>query len=331
MSTTTAGRNPSQGRRLRALIVGAGFGGIAAAIELRRHGITDVRILEKGPGLGGTWLYNSYPGAACDVPSHLYSYSFDKRLYWSRLCSTQPEILAYLQEVAREHGIDALITANTTVTSCAWDETSCRWTVHTDGGDEPRGRHPDHRHRPARPACVALARGRRQLRRAQLPLRRMGPLTTSSRARRVAVVGTGASAVQFIPEIARDVERLTVFQRTGNWFLPRKNRPYPAPLSSAIARLPWLQEMRRRFVFQYTESLTLTIRNPRTLGRVMAARSAAFMRSQLKDPDVRSRVWPDYQFGCKRIIFSSSFLPALQRRTSSSSPTRSRASRRRGR
>ena len=91
------------------LIVGAGFGGIAAAIELRKHGITDVRILEKGEGLGGTWLYNSYPGAACDVPSHLYSYSFEKRLNWSRLCSTQPEILAYLHEVARAHGIDELI------------------------------------------------------------------------------------------------------------------------------------------------------------------------------------------------------------------------------
>ncbi len=312
MSTTTAGMNPSQGRRLRALIVGAGFGGIAAAIELRRHGITDVRILEKGPGLGGTWLYNTYPGAACDVPSHLYSYSFDKRLYWSRLCSTQPEILAYLQEVAREHAVDALITANTTVTSCAWDETSSSWSVHTDGGDSHEA------------DILIIATG--QLDQPAVPsLEGADSFAGHSfhsaewdhdydlAGRRVAVVGTGASAVQFIPEIARDVSRLTVFQRTGNWFLPRKNRPYPALLRSAIARLPWLQEMRRRFVFQYTESLTLTIRNPRTLGRVMAARSAAFMRSQLKDPDVRSRVWPDYQFGCKRIIFSSSFLPALQR------------------
>ena len=330
MSTTTAGRNPSQGRRLRALIVGAGFGGIAAAIELRRHGITDVRILEKGPGLGGTWLYNTYPGAACDVPSHLYSYSFDKRLYWSRLCSTQPEILAYLQEVAREHAVDALITANTTVTSCAWDETSSSWSVHTDGGDSHEA------------DILIIATG--QLDQPAVPsLEGADSFAGHSfhsaewdhdydlAGRRVAVVGTGASAVQFIPEIARDVSRLTVFQRTGNWFLPRKNRPYPALLRSAIARLPWLQEMRRRFVFQYTESLTLTIRNPRTLGRVMAARSAAFMRSQLKDPTFEAACGPTTSSAARG---SSSAPPSCRRcsaRTSSSSPTRSRASRRRGR
>jgi cation diffusion facilitator CzcD-associated flavoprotein CzcO len=312
MSTTAAGMKPPPGRHLRALIVGAGFGGIAAAIELRRHGISDVRILEKGPGLGGTWLYNTYPGAACDVPSHLYSYSFEKRLNWSRLCSTQPEILAYLHEVAREHGIDALITTNTTVSSCAWDETSCSWSVHTDGGE---------RHETD---ILIIATG--QLDQPAVPSFEgaesfAGHSFHSAEwdhgydlaGRRVAVVGTGASAVQFVPEVAREVSRLSVFQRTGNWFLPRKNRPYPVLLRSAIAQLPWLQEIRRRFVFQYTESLTLTIRNPRTLGRLMAARSAAFMRSQLKDPDIRRRVWPDYQFGCKRIIFSSSFLPALQR------------------
>ena len=106
---------------------------------------------------------------------------------------------------------------------------------------------------------------------------------------------------------------MTVFQRTGNWFLPRKNRPYPAPLRTAIERLPRLQELRRRFVFEYSESLTLMIRHPRTFGRLGAARSAAFMRWQLKDPELREKVWPDYTFGCKRILFSSQFLPALQR------------------
>jgi cation diffusion facilitator CzcD-associated flavoprotein CzcO len=127
--------HPSGSRRRQALIIGAVLGGIAAAIELRRHGIADVRILEKGEGLGGTWLYNTYPGADCDVPSRLHSYSFEKRLNWSRLCSTQPEILAYLHEVSRAHGIDELITANTAVTSCAWDEERCRWTATTERGE----------------------------------------------------------------------------------------------------------------------------------------------------------------------------------------------------
>src|SRR5581483_8402590 len=127
------------------------------------------------------------------------------------------------------------------------------------------------------------------------------------------VIGTGASAVQFVPEIAPKVRRLTVFQRTGNWFLPRKNKPYPALLRMAFEKVPRLQDWRRRFVFEYSESLTLMIRNPRTFGRLGALRSSAFMRSQLKDETLREKVWPDYVFGCKRILFSSEFLPALER------------------
>ena len=129
----------------------------------------------------------------------------------------------------------------------------------------------------------------------------------------MAVIGTGASAVQFVPEIAPLVARLSIFQRTGNWFLPRKNRRYPRAVKAAFERVPRLQAMRRRFVFQYSESLTLAIRHPRTRRPAGAARSAAFMRSQLKDPELRRKAWPDYTFGCKRILFSSDFLPALQR------------------
>jgi cation diffusion facilitator CzcD-associated flavoprotein CzcO len=131
--------------------------------------------------------------------------------------------------------------------------------------------------------------------------------------KRVAVIGTGASAVQFVPEIAEQAQRLLVFQRTGNWFLPRKNRPYPAPLRAAIRYLPRVQAFRRRFMFNYCESLTLMIRHPRTWGRLGKLRSAAFMRWQLRDRELRRKVWPDYTFGCKRILFSSTFLPALQR------------------
>jgi cation diffusion facilitator CzcD-associated flavoprotein CzcO len=119
--------------------------------------------------------------------------------------------------------------------------------------------------------------------------------------------------VQFIPEIATDVDRLTVFQRTGNWFLPRKNRRYPPIVKEVIKRLPGLQEFRRRFMFQYCEAITLAIRHPRTIGRLAATGSAAFMRSQLKDPEIRRKAWPDYTFGCKRVLFSSHYLRALER------------------
>ena len=214
--------------------MGAGFGGIAAAIELRRHGITDVTILEKAPDLGGTWFYNSYPGAACDVPSHLYSFSFAQRRNWSQLCSPQAEIHAYLHEVARAQRVDRLVITNSTVTACAWDSASCRWSVETAEGATHQA------------DALILATG--QLHQPSRP-RIAGAETFAGhsfhsaewdhayplRGKRVAVIGTGASAVQFIPEIAPEVGHLTVFQRSGNWFLPRKNRRYP-PLARAAYR-----------------------------------------------------------------------------------------------
>src|SRR5881392_1545594 len=129
--TVNAPRSAAR-RPLEVIIVGAGFGGIAAAIELLRHGIEGLTILERGPDLGGTWLYNSYPGAACDVPSHLYSFSFAQRRDWSRLCSPQPEILDYLHGVARDFGVDRYVQTGAKVSACTWDEETHRWTVETE-------------------------------------------------------------------------------------------------------------------------------------------------------------------------------------------------------
>jgi len=296
----------------RIVIVGAGFGGISAAIELRRHGFDDITILEKAAGLGGTWFYNSYPGAACDVPSHLYSFSYEQRRDWSRLCSPQAEILRYLRDVADERGITDLIRFSQPVSECAFDPESGRWTVRTEPGAAYEA------------DALILATG--QLSRPSVPALPgledfAGHSFHSARwdhdydltGRRVAVVGTGASAVQFVPEVARVAARLSVFQRTGNWFLPRRNRVYSRLVRSAIRYVPGLQRLRRTFLFEYCESLTLAIRHPRTIGRVAALRSAAFMRRQLPDPELRRRAWPDYTFGCKRILFSSHYLPTLGR------------------
>jgi cation diffusion facilitator CzcD-associated flavoprotein CzcO len=271
-----------------------------------------VTVLERAPELGGTWFHNTYPGVACDVPSHLYSFSFATRRDWSRLCSPQDEIITYLRGVAHDHGVDRLVVPNTDVEACEWNDSECRWAVRSVDG---RSWEADavvlatgQLHQPAFPAID----GRKSF---------AGHSFHSAhwdhdydlRGKRVAVIGTGASAVQFVPEIAPEVERLFVFQRTGNWFLPRKNRPYPGLMKAAIEHIPGLQEYRRRFVYNYGEFLTMMIRHPGTLGQIGHARSAAFMRSQLKDPEVRRKAWPDYTFGCKRILFSSHFLPALQR------------------
>jgi cation diffusion facilitator CzcD-associated flavoprotein CzcO len=299
-------------REPRIVIVGGGFGGIAAAIELQAHGFNDLTILERAPDLGGTWFHNTYPGAACDVPSHLYSFSYAQRRDWSRLCSPQEEILEYLHGVAHLYGVDRLLVPNTEVASCTWDDDARQWTVTSSDG------------RTWEAEAVVVATG--QLHQPAFP--RIDGLDEFAghsfhsaawdheydlRGKRVAVVGTGASAVQFVPEIADEVEKLVVFQRTGNWFLPRKNHRYPAAFKAAVRYIPGLQAYRRRFIFEYGESLTMMIRNPRTWGRIGRARAAAFMRWQLKDPEVRKKAWPDYTFGCKRVLFSSWFLPALQR------------------
>jgi cation diffusion facilitator CzcD-associated flavoprotein CzcO len=296
----------------KVVIVGAGFGGIAAAIELQRNGIEDITILDAAPEPGGTWFHNTYPGAACDVPSHLYSFSYAQRRDWTRLCSPQDEILRYLNEVAREHGVDRMIAGSSKVTSCSWDDAEHRWTVATEEGATHQA------------DAIVLATG--QLNQPATPriegVERFAGHSFHSarwdhhydlRGKRVAVVGTGASAVQFVPEVAEQAERLTVFQRTGNWFLPRKNRPYPGFVKTLVKRVPGVQAARRLYMFQYCEALTLAIRHPRTVGRVLGLRSAAFMRWQLRDPELRRKVWPDYVFGCKRVLFSSHFLPALQR------------------
>jgi cation diffusion facilitator CzcD-associated flavoprotein CzcO len=298
---------------LRVVVVGAGFGGIAAAIELRDHGFTDITILERDDGLGGTWLQNTYPGAACDVPSHLYSYSYAQRRDWSRLCSPQAEILEYARGVAARHGVDRLVVPNAEVTACVWDDARAAWRVEAADG------------RTWEADAIVLATG--QLHRPALPAL-PGAETFGGRVfhsarwdhdydlrdQRVAVIGSGASAVQFVPEIAPLVRSMTVIQRTGNWFMPRRNRPYPRAWRAAIRMLPGAQALRRKFVYNYGESLTAMIRHPRTLGLLGRARSASFMRWQLRGhPELRRRVWPDYTFGCKRVLFSSAFLPALAR------------------
>jgi cation diffusion facilitator CzcD-associated flavoprotein CzcO len=212
--------------------------------------------------------------------------------------------------VAREHGVDRLVQACVDVAACEWDEPSARWTVRSADG------------RTWEAEALVIATG--QLHQPAIPRlegRFEGHSFHSARwdhdydltGKRVAVVGTGASAVQFVPPVAERAAKLYVFQRTGNWFLPRRNRPYPKLIKAAIRHVPGLQAYRRRFIYYYAELLTVMIRHPRTIGLVGRLISTVFMRRQLRDPDVRRRAWPHYTFGCKRVLFSSYFLPALQR------------------
>jgi cation diffusion facilitator CzcD-associated flavoprotein CzcO len=296
-------------------VVGAGFGGIAATIELKKHGYTNITVFEAASEIGGTWHFNDYPGAACDVPSHLYSYSFAQRATWSRLCSPQEEILDYLRQTADDFGVTDHVRTGVKVTACRFDDETCSWTLEIAG---PQG--------DARVEADAIVLATGQLNQPAIPAIE-GLETFEGRSfhsarwdhsyeltgKRVAVVGTGASAVQFVPEIVDRVAHLDVFQRSGNWILPRKHAPYPRAVQAAFRRVPGLRGAWRKLLFWYMEYLTALVRHPRTLGLLGRFQSSLFMRAQLKDPAVRHKAWPDYTYGCKRVLFSSTWLPALQR------------------
>ena len=294
------------------IIVGGGYSGIAMAVGLRQAGQDDWLLLEQAEALGGVWRDNVYPGAACDVPSYLYSLSTDQRKDWSRPCSPQPEIEAYLAQVARHHRLAERVRCGVTVDRVSWDEDAARWTVELRGG-EPL-------------TCAALVLACGQLSKPAFPAipgreTFAGESFHSAewdhdvplRGRRVAVVGTGASAAQFVPPVAETAGHLDVYQRTANWILPRRNRPYAPWARRAIERIPGLQGLRRGAMWAFMESGILGQTRVPAIRLGLRAWSSWHMRNQVRDPADRAKLLPDYPIGCKRVLFSSAFLPALVR------------------
>ncbi len=298
-------------RDVRVLIIGTGFAGLAMAERLAREGVEDVLLLERADDVGGTWRDNTYPGAACDVPSQLYSFSFAPNPTWARSFSRQPEIQDYLRGVAESIGVLARTHFGTTVTGARWDPAARRWRVQTDRGGftaqhlvSAVGALSD----PLVPDLPGLASFR-------------GEVFHSSRwdhrldlaGRRVAVVGTGASAIQFVPRIAPVVGSLTLFQRTAPWVLPRTDRPLTWVEHRAYRRWPRLQRLARSGVYWARETYALGFtRRPRLLA-VAQWIARAHLRRQVADPVLRATLTPDYAIGCKRILISNDYYPALAR------------------
>jgi cation diffusion facilitator CzcD-associated flavoprotein CzcO len=295
----------------RVIVVGAGFGGIGMALALQRAGIDDFLVVDGAADLGGTWRDNTYPGAACDVPATLYSYSFRPQR-WSRRFPSQPETLAYLHEVAAEHGLGPHLRFGSKVTAARFDEAQARWQVSIDGGGTLQAN--------------ALVSAVGQLNRPALPSIEgredfAGPSWHSARwnhdvelaGKRVAVIGTGASAIQFVPELAKVAAHVDVYQRTAPYVLPKNDHPYSESQRDRYGRFPIVRKADRLGTFLYGEVLTSGfVLSPRVLALPMWMWRRQ-LDQQIPDPALRERCVPGYTMGCKRVLFSNDWYPTLAR------------------
>jgi cation diffusion facilitator CzcD-associated flavoprotein CzcO len=292
-------------------IVGAGFGGLAMAIALERAGTHSYTVLERAADVGGTWLANSYPGAQCDVPSNLYSFSFAPNPAWTHSYPEQPQILAYLRDCAERFGVRPHIRLRTEVLDARWDDAARRWEIDTSGGSlsarflvaapgllsEPRT--------PDVPGLDGFT----------------GTVMHSAawdhdvdlRGRHVALVGTGASAIQIGPRIQPEVERLYVHQRTPPWVFPHRDREIGERLRRLYAARPATQRLARTAVYWMRETLLPPFMRP-SLAKPMEVIARAHIRRQVSDPALREAVTPGYEIGCKRILLSDDWYPMLEKR-----------------
>lgn len=305
---------PKRGRAadLPIAIIGAGFSGVCMAIQLKKAGIDSFTLLEAADDVGGTWRDNTYPGCACDVPSHLYSYSFEPNPRWSRVYGEQPEIWGYLRRCIDRYGLRPHLRFNTEVTRATFDEPSGAWRLETAGGEAITAR--------------VVVSGTGPLSRPSIPdlpgLARFQGKTFHSarwdhaydlRGKRVAVVGTGASAIQFVPQIARDVERLHLFQRTPPWVLPKLDRPITEREKRIFERLPPVEKLYRYLLYWLMELRGVGfVKEPRVL-RFLERFAHQHIREKIEDPELRRLVTPDYRMGCKRVLISNDYYPALNR------------------
>jgi cation diffusion facilitator CzcD-associated flavoprotein CzcO len=295
------------GLKPRVGIIGAGAGGIAMGIQLAQGGY-DFTIFDRADGFGGTWRHNTFPGAACDVPSHLYSYSFAPNPRWSKTYANQPEILAYLEKVAADHGLGPHLRPHTAIATVRWSDEERRWTLTTDAG----ARHDfdvvvsavgmlDVPHVPDIP-------GARRFRGRQFHSSRWDH-SRPTEGERVASIGTGASAVQYVPAIAPKTAHLTVFQRTPIWIAPRFDFPFTAEQHEEFERHPEMARKLRDEAFDAYESSSFDVDAAQTREATELARS--YLRRKVTDPELRAKLTPDYPAGCKRPLMSREWYPTF--------------------
>ena len=295
---------------VRIAILGSGFAGLCMAIKLKQAGLTDFLILERADAVGGTWRDNTYPGCECDVPSHLYSYSFEPEPSWPRPFAAQRDIRAYIDRVADKYDLLPYVRFGHNVEECVYDEDQCRWHVRTNAG--------------AITADVVVA-GFGGLSNPLIPDfpgldRFQGARFHSAQwdhnhdfsGERVAVIGSGASTIQFLPHIAPSSHHLTLFQRTPSWVMPKRNKPFTRLQRWLFRFMPFLRQFYRGQIFLGLEAAGMAFRRP---GWMNMARRAGIrhIKQHIRDPEVQKLMTPHYTPGCKRILLSNDFYPAIAR------------------
>jgi cation diffusion facilitator CzcD-associated flavoprotein CzcO len=292
-------------------VVGGGFGGIGAAVMLRREGYEDVTVFERGKRIGGVWNFNTYPGLSCDVPSHLYEFSFEPNPNWSRRYAPGPEIQAYMEDVARRHGVLDRVRLETEVERATFDEERARWTLETSAGS--------HEADVLITACGQLATPSTPAIPGLDDFE--GPTFHTARwredvelaGRRVAVIGTGCSSIQVVPAIQPKVAQLDVYQRSPGWTIPRMDYEYGPRARRLFARVPALQRLDRALSFYFFELATAGLTRHRWIIRPFRALARWQINSQIDDPELRRKVTPEDEIGCKRIMVTDDWYRTLAR------------------
>jgi cation diffusion facilitator CzcD-associated flavoprotein CzcO/acetyl esterase/lipase len=296
---------------LQAIVIGSGFGGIGMAVALRKAGVTDFVVLEKAAEVGGVWRDNSYPGAACDVPSHLYSFSFEPNPDWTRSFAGQADILAYLRRCVQSHSLEPYIRFHAEVTQAAYDEARSLWRVTLADGAILEARllvsATGQLSRPALPRLAGIEQFRGHSFHSAQWEHGFEPA-----GKRIAVIGTGASAAQFVPPLAGKASQLLVFQRSPAHIIPRPDRAYTAVEKTLFRHARWTMRLHRGWLYTAYELRALAF--TRFNGLLKLAVGSQFRRllaRQLADPSLRAKLTPDYAIGCKRILLSNEYYLAL--------------------
>ena len=295
-------------------IVGAGFSGIGAAIRLLKRGTRDLVVLERSDDVGGVWRDNRYPGCACDVESPLYSFSFAPNPSWTRMFSPQPEILEYLRRTTDEFGVRPFIRFGCVVEQAAWDDAARRWRLETSQGQLTADvviAGMGALHSPVVPSFRGVDRFEgRAFHSAEWPQGNDDAPEAIVRGQRVAVVGTGASAIQIVPRIQPEVERLSLFQRTPAWVIPRRDRAFGGFERRMFAALPFTQQLLRASLYARHEMALVGFRNPAVM-HVAERLVLRYLESQVEDPKLRAQLRPNFTLGCKRVLVSDDYYPSI--------------------